>query len=111
MARHGSQAEPRDPGAEAPGVLGGLSSTRPARLGGQRTPPTAKAPDGAARLRGAPEDQAVPLPPRPPSRRTFPPGPLELLAAAIRTSGQLAHVGVNAWERAAKIWLDRLPRF
>ena len=129
MARQGSHAEPGDAGGEGPGVLGGLSSTRPARIGDRRAQTAAKAPyasrgagaggasegapaaaDRIARRPGASGGPGAAPPADMPSRRTFPPGPLELLAVAVRTSGQLTQVGVSAWERAAKAWLDRLPR-
>ena len=129
MAQQGSHAEPGDAGGEGPGVLGGLASTRPARIGSRRAQGTPKAPgasrgddagraadgvdaaaDGATRPPAALAGPGPAPPEDTPARRAFPPGPLELLATAVRTSGQLTQVAIDAWERALRAWLDRLPR-
>jgi hypothetical protein len=98
---------------EEPGVLGGLSSTRPERIGRPRASSKRAAPrrqSPAAVRPGAP-----PLKPHrhaepPPVSRVPPPKGTELVTTVIQAAGELAQVGLIVSGHALKRAVDRLPR-
>ena len=98
---------------EEPSVLGGLSSTRPERIGRPRASakrvatrrhgPAAVSP-GAPVLK--PHRHAEP----PPVTRIPPPKGTELVTTVIQAAGELAQVGFVVSGHMLKRAVDRLPR-
>lgn len=132
--RAGGAPRPRDPGADSPGVLGSLPSTRPQRPSARRaaarraaaTEPATKGtktpsrPAASARPRRSartpPEPSEPPVPPQgfeteepiEPGRPVQPPSGPELVASVADLFGELAQAGLSTGERLVRDALRRL---
>jgi hypothetical protein len=97
------------------GVLGTLSTTRPARLGRERPPASAhgKPKPRAPRPRVAAHAKPKAPPPPPPPRDDRPGGPPsgpELVTTAVQAVGELAQIGFTVGTNVLKRAASRLPR-
>jgi hypothetical protein len=94
-------------------VLGGLSSTRPDRLGAPRNGATPK-----RRPKAKPRPKAVrsAAPPLKAQRAAPPPQPIgapkgtELVTTTIRAAGELTQIGFTVTGQILKRAVDRIPR-
>jgi hypothetical protein len=98
---------------EDPSVLGGLSRTRPERIGRPRA--AAKTAAQRHKRPTAVRPAAPPLQPHrgaepPPISRVPPPRGTELVTTVIQAAGELAQVGFVVGGRALKRAVERLPR-
>jgi hypothetical protein len=91
-------------------VLGGLSSSRPERLGSPRRT--------AAKRKARPKAVRAASPPLKPHRPTHPPPPqpigaprgTELVTTTIRAAGELTQIGFTVTGQILKRAVDRIPR-
>jgi hypothetical protein len=91
-------------------VLGGLSSSRPQRIGGTRgTAPKRKPRPKAVRAASPPLKPHRAKPPPPPQPIGAPRG-TELVTTTIRAAGELTQIGFTVTGKLLKRAVDRIPR-
>ena len=103
------------PDSDQRSVLGGLSSTRPERLGAPRkgAPPKRKP---AAKAKPRPKAVRAASPPLKTRRTLPPPQPIgapkgtELVTTTIRAAGELTQIGFTVTGQILKRAVDRIPR-
>ncbi|HEX6022820.1 MAG TPA: hypothetical protein VFZ00_12545 [Solirubrobacter sp.] len=97
-------------------VLGGLSSSRPQRIGEPRKrKPAPRRPKPAQHRPKAVRSASPPLKPRrpahaPPPRPIGAPRGTELVTTTIRAAGELTQIGLTVTGRLLKRAVDRIPR-
>jgi hypothetical protein len=122
MAEKSGKKKPSKSAKSQPSVLGSLSTTRPERLGRERTGTATRSPkssraatksSGRATKSPRPAADARPRPtppPEPEGRRREPPSGPELVTTAVQATAELAGIGLAAGARALRRAAARLPR-